>query len=117
MTSDFKDHNDFDKYAWENGKWAYDNGWCYQGERFGAAYIREEFGKAETGELDYLLMLREGDVLHRTLIIHGIGAQLTEIWSGEIEARDDFDRMMKIVSGYIEQSVRPASHGDETPPT
>ncbi len=103
MTREFEDPNDFDRYALEKGKWAYDNGWRYKEEYFGAAYVGEEFGKTALGESNYLLMLREGNTPHRTLILHVIGSQFMEVWIGQVEAKDEFDQMMVGVNEYIEQ--------------
>ena len=98
--SDFKDHNDFDQYAREHGSWFYDNGWTYKGEFFGAAYMRDE--KSEAGRLvEYLLMLRDGDIPGRTLILHGVREDLVDVWAGQVETQVDFDRMNQIVAEYI----------------
>jgi hypothetical protein len=97
MMKDFKHDDDFDTYAWDKGRWSYDNGWNYKGEFFGAAYVQNEVIKKEAGELDYLLMLRNGKVPNRTLIIRVLGTQFTEIWSGQIESKTDFDQMMDVV--------------------
>lgn len=103
MSADFKDPNEFDNYVWEKGKWAYDNGWRYKGEPFGSAYIREEFDSSEAGSPNYLLMLRDGPIPHRALILHVIGPQLIELWSGQVESKADFDKMMIFVNSYIQE--------------
>jgi hypothetical protein len=102
MSGDFKG-NIFDEYAYRLGGWAYDNGWRYKGEFFGAAYVGEVFEGAKSGEQNYLLMLRDGNTPDRTIILHKTGDQLNELWSGQVETKDDFDNMMNIINTYIKQ--------------
>lgn len=100
MSNTFEDPNDFDRYAREHGGWAYDNGWHYKGETFGAAYMRNE--KSEAGTLvEYLLMLREGDTPGRTLVLHYAQNESVEVWSGQVETRADFDQMTVVVDDYV----------------
>jgi hypothetical protein len=89
--------NRFDDYAYQMGGWVYDNGWRYQDEFFGAAYVGKTFGDTED---DCLLMLREGGIPGRTIILHKQGNQLTEIWSGQVDTREEFDKMMRVVNNY-----------------
>jgi hypothetical protein len=103
MSNKFIDHNDFDRYAREHGGWAYDNGWRYKDDSFGASYIGKEFGSVKTGDYEFIQMLREGKLPTKTVIIHIVGPKVTEIWSGEVITESDFDEMMKTVDGYILQ--------------
>jgi hypothetical protein len=89
----------FDEYAGQTGGWAYDNGWRYAGEYFGAVYIGGKFGETEA---DCLLMLREGDQPGRTVILHKHARQLVDIWSGQVQTKPDFDRMMQEVREYAQ---------------
>ncbi|MBT3315565.1 MAG: hypothetical protein HN390_13235 [Anaerolineae bacterium] len=103
MNNDFEDHNEFDRYAWEHGGWAYDNGWSYKDEFFGESYAGKNFGNAEKGDYDFLQMLRNGNVPSKTYIIHFVGAKINEIWSGDVVTKSDFDEMMEFVNKYIIQ--------------
>ena len=103
MSDNFKNPNDFDQYASEHGGWEYDNGWRYQDRYFGASFAGKVFGNVQRGEHDHLQMLREGDESTRTVIIHIVGSSITEIWSGEVCTKIDFDRMMDSVNEYILQ--------------
>ena len=102
MSEDFKS-NEFDEYAYIFGGWVYDNGWRYGDEFFSAAYRGEEFDGTESGKQDYLLMLRRGNIPGRTLILHNIEGRLTQIWSGQVETKDDFNNMMTVANSYINQ--------------
>jgi hypothetical protein len=100
MTGDFAINDDFDKYAWETGRWSYDNGWNYKGEFFGASYVQNEIKKNAEGELDYFQLLRNGITHNRTILIHVHRTQQIEIWSGQVESKIDFDKMMEILKKY-----------------
>ena len=101
MNNEFEDHNEFEKYAWEQGGWAYDNGWGYKDEFFGESYEGKNFGDAKKGDYDFLQMLRNGNVPTKTYVIHFIGEKLNEIWSGNVVTKSDFDKMMEFVDNYI----------------
>jgi hypothetical protein len=103
MQNKFTSSNDFDKYVREQNKWSYDNGWSYKGEHF-SAYMLEGFGRIESGKLvDYLVMLRDDKDPNKTIIVHGIGMQLHEIWSGFVNLQDEYQAMMSVVSKFIEE--------------
>jgi len=103
MENKFSDHNEFDKYAHEQDKWIYDNGWSYKGEHF-SAYMLERFDKVESGKLvEYLVMLRDEENSNKTILLHGKDAQLDEIWSGLVNSQDDYQAMMAIVNKFMEE--------------
>jgi hypothetical protein len=104
MTDDFKNNDEFDTYAWDTGRWSYDNGSCYKGEFFGASYVQDELQKNDVEIPNYLLLLRNGDISNRTLIIHVLGTKLTEIWSGQVDSKNDFDNMMGFLREYTDQN-------------
>ena len=87
----------FDKYAYQMGRWVYDNGWGYADQFFGAAYIGECFDGTEA---DCLLMLREGDDRQQTYIVHNRSGQLSEVWSRQIGSEQDFEKMTQRVTQY-----------------
>jgi hypothetical protein len=105
MAGDFESYGDFDKFAWGVGRWSYDNGWHYKGEFFSASYIQNEIKKNNEGELGYFLLLRNGAIRNRTILIHVLGTHRTEIWSGQIESKGDFDKMMEILKEYKEKGA------------
>jgi len=103
MENKFSDHNEFDKYAREQDKWIYDNGWSYKGEHF-SAYTLERFDKVESGKLvEYLIMLRDEEDSTKTILLHGKDEQLDEIWSGLVNSQDDYQAMIAIVNKFIEE--------------
>lgn len=106
MENKFSDHNAFDKYAREQAKWIYDNGWSYKGEHF-SAYVLERFGRVESGKLvEYLVMLRDDENASKTIILHGKDAQLDELWSGSVNSQNDYQAMIAIVDKFIEEYKR-----------
>jgi hypothetical protein len=97
MRSEFE--TNFDKYAYETGGWAYDNGWRYQDQFFGASYVGERFDDTEA---DCLLVLREGPDPQYTYALHYQHGQLREIWAGLVASTDDYEKMMQRVREYAE---------------
>ena len=103
MENKFPDHNEFDKYVRERDKWIYDNGWSYKGEHF-SAYMLERFDKVESGKLvEYLVMLRDAEDSHKTIVLHGKDMKLHELWSGFVNSQDDYQAMMAVVNKFIEE--------------
>ncbi len=103
MENIFSDHNKFDKYAREQDKWIYDNGWSYKGEHF-SAYRLERFDKVEAGNLvEYLVMLSDDENSNKTIVLHGEDLKLHELWSGFVNSQDDYQAMMSAANKFIEE--------------
>jgi len=103
MPNLFTNNNDFDKYAKEEDNWVYDNGWSYKDEFFDS-YQLEGFGKTESGKLiDYLVMLRNSEKRNKTIVLHGSGNQLHEIWSGATLTKEEYKIMMSSVNDFIRE--------------
>ena len=92
----FRDHNHFDAYAAKSG-WGYDNGWTYQ-DKLWDAYAGTLFGKG-----DHLVMLRDRHA--RLLVVHYIDDQATEVWSGQVDTQEDFDKVIKHIGHYTNEYV------------
>src|SRR5215475_12430842 len=103
MKNKFIDHNEFDKYVWEQDKWTYDNGWNYRGESY-SAHLLERLDKVESGKLvDYFVMLRDDDRSNKTVVLHGKNAELTEIWSGFVNSTNEYQVMMSVLNEFINE--------------
>jgi hypothetical protein len=103
MKNSFSYQNEFDKHAKEQNKWIYDNGWTYKGGFF-SSYMLAEFDKVELAKLvDYFVMLREDKKPNKAFILHGIDDKTHEIWSGFINTKDDYQKMMLVVNEFIEE--------------
>ena len=72
-------------------RWSYDNGWPYQGQYWDA------FNGPHFAKEDYLVLLNEKQ---GTVVLHLDHGLTTQIWSGQIADRADFDKMIESLASY-----------------
>ncbi len=95
----FPDHNAFDRYAWDNGRWEYDNSWKYQGNGY-ASYRKDEFTLNAQGYIVEFLMLLRDDTSGEAIVVYSQRGTYTEIWRGIILSTEEYSQMMAAVTAF-----------------
>jgi hypothetical protein len=75
-------------------RWSYDNGWQYNGQSWDA-YRGHVYARG-----NYLVMLNQKQ---GTVVLHYEDGKPRELWSGQINERDEFDRLVQFLKDYDQQ--------------